>query len=119
MSTRDFDIVIAGAGHNSLACGAWLARSGLKVCVIERNSWIGGGCVTGGGVFFAGEANGYFRAYNAKTGKKLWEFQTGAGANAACALYELGGKLHVAVASGGNAQINSKRGNEIIAYKLK
>jgi len=46
MSARDFEIVIAGAGHNSLACGAWLARSGLKVCVIERNSWIGGGCVT-------------------------------------------------------------------------
>ena len=46
MSARDFDILIAGAGHNSLACGAWLARSGLKVCVIERNSWIGGGCVT-------------------------------------------------------------------------
>ena len=46
MSNRDFDIVIAGAGHNSLACGAWLARSGLKVCVVERNPWIGGGCVT-------------------------------------------------------------------------
>ena len=46
MAGRDFDIVIAGGGHNSLACGAWLARSGLKVCVVERNPWIGGGCVT-------------------------------------------------------------------------
>lgn len=46
MSERDFDIVIAGGGHNSLACGAWLARSGLKVCVVERNPWIGGGCIT-------------------------------------------------------------------------
>ena len=43
---RDYDIVIAGGGHNSLACGAWLARSGLSVCVVERNPWIGGGCVT-------------------------------------------------------------------------
>ncbi|MBT6532392.1 MAG: NAD(P)-binding protein, partial [Marinovum sp.] len=46
MANRDFDIVLAGGGHNSLACGAWLARSGLKVCVIERNPWIGGGCIT-------------------------------------------------------------------------
>ncbi len=41
-----YDVVIAGGGHNSLACGALLARSGLKVCVVERNAWIGGGCVT-------------------------------------------------------------------------
>ena len=52
------------------------------------------------------------------TGKKLWEFQTGAGANAACALYELGGKLHVAVASGGNAQINAPRGDNLIVFTV-
>ena len=46
MPGRDFDIVIAGGGHNGLACGAWLARSGLRVCVVERNPWVGGGCVT-------------------------------------------------------------------------
>ncbi len=46
MATRDFDVVIAGGGHNSLACGAWLARAGLRVCVVERNPWIGGGCIT-------------------------------------------------------------------------
>ena len=46
LTARDFDIVIAGGGHNGLACGAWLARNGLKVCVVERNPWIGGGCVT-------------------------------------------------------------------------
>ena len=46
MADRDFDIVLAGGGHNSLACGAWLAHSGLKVCIIERNPWIGGGCIT-------------------------------------------------------------------------
>ena len=46
MAERDFDVVIAGGGHNGLACGAWLARAGLDVCVVERNPWIGGGCVT-------------------------------------------------------------------------
>jgi phytoene dehydrogenase-like protein len=41
----DFDIIIAGGGHNGLACGAVLAREKLKVLVVERNPWLGG-CVT-------------------------------------------------------------------------
>ncbi|SVC35257.1 uncharacterized protein METZ01_LOCUS288111, partial [marine metagenome] len=41
-----YDVVIAGAGVNGLACAAILAKEGLSVCVVERNSWIGGGAVT-------------------------------------------------------------------------
>lgn len=43
---ESYDVVIAGAGVNGLACGAWLARAGLTVCVVERNPWIGGGSIT-------------------------------------------------------------------------
>ncbi len=42
----DYEFLIAGGGHNGLACGAVLARAGFSVCVVERNEWIGGGCVT-------------------------------------------------------------------------
>ncbi len=42
----DYDFLIAGGGHNGLACGAVLARSGFSVCLVERNEWGGGGCVT-------------------------------------------------------------------------
>ena len=41
-----FDVVVAGAGVNGLACAATLAREGLAVCVVERNTWVGGGAVT-------------------------------------------------------------------------
>jgi phytoene dehydrogenase-like protein len=37
-----FDIVVAGAGHNSLVCAAYLARAGMKVLVLERSQRIGG-----------------------------------------------------------------------------
>ena len=37
----DYDIVIAGGGHNALVCGAVLARVGLSVMVAERNPWVG------------------------------------------------------------------------------
>jgi phytoene dehydrogenase-like protein len=42
----DYDVVIAGGGHNGLACGAVLAKEGLKVLVAERSQWLGGGVVT-------------------------------------------------------------------------
>ncbi len=38
----DFDAVVVGSGVNSLACGALLARAGWRVCVLERNDWLGG-----------------------------------------------------------------------------
>lgn len=41
-----FDIVIAGAGHNSLACAAYLAKAGNRVLVLEGRPTIGGGCKT-------------------------------------------------------------------------
>jgi phytoene dehydrogenase-like protein len=38
----EHDAVIIGSGINSLACGALLARGGWRVCVLERNDWLGG-----------------------------------------------------------------------------
>jgi phytoene dehydrogenase-like protein len=35
-----------GGGHNGLVCGAYLAKAGLSVCVLERRSLIGGAAVT-------------------------------------------------------------------------
>ena len=40
-----FDAVIIGGGHNGLVCAAYLARAGLKVCVLERRNVLGG-CAT-------------------------------------------------------------------------
>ena len=42
----------------------------------------GGILATAGGLVFTGEGNGWFRAYDAKTGNVLWAFQAGAGVNA-------------------------------------
>jgi phytoene dehydrogenase-like protein len=38
----EFDAILVGAGHNSLACAAHLAVKGWKVAVFERNQTIGG-----------------------------------------------------------------------------
>lgn len=41
-----YDFVVVGAGHNGLACAAYLARSGASVLVLERFDRVGGACHT-------------------------------------------------------------------------
>jgi len=83
-----------------------------------ENMCIGGSMTTAGNLVFAGEGNGNFDAYNAKTGDLLWQFQTGAGANAPAMTYEVDGQQYVAVASGGNFQLNYPRGDTLWVFSL-
>jgi len=80
---------------------------------------IGGILATAGGVVFTGEANGRFRAYDGRNGNVLWTFNAGAGVNAPPSSYMAGGKQYIVVGAGGNVQIDSKRGNAIIAFTLE
>jgi len=43
---RIWDTVIIGGGHNGLVTAAYLARTGLKVRVLERREVLGGACAT-------------------------------------------------------------------------
>jgi alcohol dehydrogenase (cytochrome c) len=56
--------------------------------------------VTKGGLVFTGDQRGRFLAYDAKSGKELWSFQTGSAINASPITYELDGKQYVAILSG-------------------
>ncbi|MGH8221862.1 MAG: phytoene desaturase family protein, partial [Woeseiaceae bacterium] len=46
MTAPVFDAVVIGGGHNGLTCGAYLAKAGKKVLVLERRPVIGGAAVT-------------------------------------------------------------------------
>jgi alcohol dehydrogenase (cytochrome c) len=79
---------------------------------------IGGVLATAGNLVFTGEGNGNFNAYDAGSGKKLWSFQCGAGVNSPPVSYLVNGKQYVAVAAGGNSQLDFKRGNNIVVFAL-
>jgi PQQ-dependent dehydrogenase (methanol/ethanol family) len=79
---------------------------------------MGGVLATAGDVVFTGEGNGSFNAYDARNGKKLWSFQCGAGVNSPPVSYEIGGKQYIAVAAGGNTQLDFKRGNSVFVFAL-
>lgn len=90
----------------------------IKWQVKTPEPMMGGPLTTAGDLVFAGEANGWFRAYNAESGKILWSFQCGAGVNAPPSAYSLDGKEYIVVGAGGNTQIDFKRGNNIVAFTL-
>ncbi len=79
---------------------------------------IGGILATAGGLVFTGESNGFFKAYDSQTGAELWRFQAGAGVNAPPSGYSVEGREYIVVGAGGNAQVDAKRGNNIIAFTL-
>jgi phytoene dehydrogenase-like protein len=41
-----YDVIVAGGGHNGLTTGAYLAKAGLNVCVLELQDKVGGGVIT-------------------------------------------------------------------------
>jgi len=56
---------------------------------------------TGGGLLFAGGTNDrMFRAFDAKTGKILWEHPTASGVNGVPVSFKVDGKQYIAVQSG-------------------
>jgi alcohol dehydrogenase (cytochrome c) len=79
---------------------------------------MGGMLTTAGNLVFTGEGNGQFNAYDARSGKLLWTFQCGAGVNAPPTSYMVNGKQYIAVAAGGNTQLDFKRGNNVIVFAL-
>jgi PQQ-dependent dehydrogenase (methanol/ethanol family) len=80
---------------------------------------IGGVLATAGDLVFTGEANGWYKAYDARTGKELWKYNCGAGVNSPGVSYMVNGKQYIAIAAGGNNQIDAKRGNSVFVFAVQ
>jgi quinohemoprotein ethanol dehydrogenase len=62
--------------------------------------WNGGTLSTAGGLVFQGTADGYFSAYDASTGERLWRFNAGLGIVSPPISYAVGSKQYVSVLVG-------------------
>jgi quinohemoprotein ethanol dehydrogenase len=67
-------------------------------------SWPAGVLATAGNLVFQGRLDGYFVAYDARSGKELWKFRTGVPIVGAPISYRIGGKQYVTVLTGSSGQ---------------
>lgn len=66
----------------------------------ERLPLWAGVLATKGNLVFTGTSDGYFKAFDAKTGKELWKFQTGSGVISPPVTWEMDGEQYIGVTSG-------------------
>jgi alcohol dehydrogenase (cytochrome c) len=93
--------MVAGADHIG-ELQAWNVDTGMKVWTTNLPSFNWGPVLaTGADVLFAGGTNDrMFRAFDAKSGKILWEFPTVSGVAAVPVSFQVDGKQYIAVQSG-------------------
>jgi alcohol dehydrogenase (cytochrome c) len=76
-------------------------KSGKIVWEYKNTAPLWGGVLaTKGGLVFAGTPEGFLKAFDARTGKELWKFQTGSGVVAPPITWEENGVQYVAIVSG-------------------
>ena len=77
-----------------------------------------GATTTAGGLVFVGRNDGRLTALRSEDGKKLWEFQTGAGMNAPVSVFTHDGKQYVVAYAAGNMFAASAKGDNVWLFAL-
>ena len=81
---------------------------------------LGGALVTAGELVFIGATmDQLFRAYDANTGKVLWDYKVPADAVASPMTYAVGGRQYVVIAAGGHHMFGRDMADSIMAFALK
>jgi quinohemoprotein ethanol dehydrogenase len=83
-----------------------------------NDSCYSGSTSTKGNIVFVGRNGGELQAYHAASGKSLWSFQTGAGANNTATVFSLDGKEVVAFYAAGSALAGSAHGDDVWLFGL-
>jgi alcohol dehydrogenase (cytochrome c) len=94
---------VAPGGDHVGEVQAWNVDTGQRVWThkyVNSPNWGSMLATSGGLVFTGGTADRKFHAFDATTGKLLWEFPTNSGILAPPASFSLGGKQYVAVETG-------------------
>lgn len=80
---------------------------------------LGGSTVTAGGlVFIAAAMDDKLRAFDADSGKVVWQGQLPASAQATPMTYVANGKQFVVISAGGHGKLDTKPGDHVVAFSL-
>jgi quinoprotein glucose dehydrogenase len=80
---------------------------------------LGGPAITAGGVVFIGATlDHYLRAFDVETGEELWKGRLPTVGTATPMTYEWEGRQYVVIFAGGYANVDTKPGDELVAFAL-
>ena len=79
---------------------------------------VNGVAVTAGGLVFTGALDAYLRAFDALTGKELWQGRLPVPGVANPMTYLWKGEQFVAIAAGGHSEAGATIGDSIVAFRL-
>jgi alcohol dehydrogenase (cytochrome c) len=112
---------VSGGGWPE-STGTFTAIDATTGAVAWQKKWpeacYSGTATTGGNLVFVGRNAGQLQAYDATSGKLLWSFQTGAGANGSPTFFEQGGKQYVAFYAAGNSLQATPHGDSFWLFGL-
>ena len=110
------------APDGSLVRGTFTAMDMRTNTIAWQKQWnhscYSGSVTTAGGLVFVGHNDGRLIAYDARDGAQLWEFQTGAGANATATVFEHDGKQLVMLVAAGSALGGTAHGDNVWLFGL-
>jgi quinohemoprotein ethanol dehydrogenase len=108
-----------GFGDNP---GTFTAIDATSGKIVWQKHWpescYAGSASTAGGLVFVGRNGGQLEAYDAKSGDRVWRFQTGAGANDAPTIFEQDSTEYLAFYAGGNALAATPHGDDLWLFSL-
>jgi alcohol dehydrogenase (cytochrome c) len=88
---------------------AWDPVTGKRVWTYPYKYLLGASMLaTAGGLVFTGDPEGHFFALDARSGKKLWSFQTGAGHRGSAISYSVNGRQYIATPTGWQQAIGGR-----------
>ena len=96
---------------------AWDPVTGKPAWISERMVFITGGTLVAGDLVFQGATDGYLRAFDARTGRKLLELFVGTAIMAAPIAYKLDGVQYVAVLAGAGGPQGAGFAPDVVAAK--
>jgi quinohemoprotein ethanol dehydrogenase len=111
---------VVSSGFNTTG---YLTAYDMSTGKIDWQDTFGESCYSGavstaGGLVFVGQNNGELQAFSTETGKKLWSFQTGAGANTTVTPFEYEGEERIAIYAGGNSLAATSHGENFWVFSL-
>jgi quinoprotein glucose dehydrogenase len=103
----------------------WRARVGttedrapLGIALPFGTPLVNGVAITAGGLVFTGAMDAYLRAFDARSGRELWQGRLPVPGVANPMTYQWKGEQYVAIGAGGHSESGTTIGDSVVAFRL-